>query len=264
VRTRRATGLSAQPYDLVVATASRASACTGTAARVLALAALLAYSLATAASEPHLAKAVDDAVTGTARSTDTYRCGDRIVTMDNAATSLVLTIDGERLVLEHVPAASGAKYRDQQGNQFWSHGERALLELRGQAYPECTRAACGGGGCEGARHAHLGGVPWMVEDIEGRGIIDRSRVTLEFNDDGRVSGHASCNRYSASYTRDGNTLTIGPTATTRMACPPALTNQEQVFLAALARVRRFEIDLSGALVLVGEPGAVPVIRARHP
>lgn len=234
------------------------------AARVAALAALLACSIAALASAPWLGATDGDGATPPPAATRTYRCGDRVVTVNVTTTALELTLIGERLVLEHVPAASGAKYRDMHGNLFCSRGEHALLELRGQAYPECTRTGCDGVRCDRTPRASLSGMPWEIEDIGGRGIVDRSRVTLEFDDDGRLSGHASCNRFTASYTRDGDKLDIGPAAVTRMACPPALMNQERVFLDALARVRRFAIDDSGTLVLAGANGDERLVSARRP
>ena len=47
--------------------------------------------------------------------------------------------------------------------------------------------------------ATLTGTSWWVEDIEGGGVIDNSRVTVEFVEDGRVAGNASCNRYMGGY-----------------------------------------------------------------
>jgi heat shock protein HslJ len=98
----------------------------------------------------------------------------------------------------------------------------------------------------------LKGQQWVVEDINNQGIIDNSRVTLNFGDEGRVAGRASCNRYFAVYSVDGETLNIQQAATTMMACPEALMNQERRFLDALQGVHSFEIDATGALVLTGE------------
>lgn len=104
-------------------------------------------------------------------------------------------------------------------------------------------------GCGGEPSALLIGPEWVVEDINNGGIIDASRATLNFAEDGRVFGRASCNTYNAQYalTREG--LTFGMAATTRMACAPALMQQEQRFLDALAGAVRFEIDETGALIL---------------
>jgi len=45
-----------------------------------------------------------------------------------------------------------------------------------------------------------------------------SEITLLFGADGMVSGSTGCNNYSASYTLEGDALTIGPAAVTRMMC----------------------------------------------
>jgi len=93
---------------------------------------------------------------------------------------------------------------------------------------------------------------WVLEDINNQGIIDNSRVTLNFGDAGRVAGRASCNRYFAGYSVDGETLNIQQAATTMMACPEALMNQERRFLDALQGAHSFEIDATGALILTGD------------
>ena len=82
---------------------------------------------------------------------------------------------------------------------------------------------------------------WLVEWIAERPVVDYSPASLTFGEEGRLSGNASCNRIMATYTVDGDRLTIGPAHATRMLCPPALMEQEQRFLAALEEVARAEI-----------------------
>lgn len=105
-------------------------------------------------------------------------------------------------------------------------------------------------GCGGRPLDLLLGTEWVVEDIGGAGIIDRSRVTLRFGDDGKVGGRASCNIFTGSYTLTGESLTFGKAASSMMACAPALMSQERRFLDLLQAVHRFEISDSGALVLI--------------
>lgn len=100
----------------------------------------------------------------------------------------------------------------------------------------------------------LRGGAWVVEDIARRGLIDYSRVTLNFGDDGRLSGLAGCNSYSASYEVSGSGLAIGQAIATLRPCAPALGNQEREFLRLLAEVARFEFDSSGALILTTPSG----------
>lgn len=100
------------------------------------------------------------------------------------------------------------------------------------------------------------GQEWVVEDINNQGIIDSSRVTLNFTDEGRVAGEASCNRYFAGYSVDGQTLKIEQAASTMMACPEALMTQERRFLDALQGVHSLTIDNTGALVLTGDDSRI--------
>lgn len=101
---------------------------------------------------------------------------------------------------------------------------------------------------------------WAVEDLGGQGIVDRSRPTIAFTPEGRVSGHGSCNRFMGGYALHEAELSFSPMGTTRMACPEALMRQEQLFLALLAAVVRYEIDATGALRLVTGDGRVIVAR----
>jgi heat shock protein HslJ len=97
---------------------------------------------------------------------------------------------------------------------------------------------------------------WVVEDLAGGGVIDRSRITLNFDAEGRVSGRASCNRYTAGYQQQGDLLSFTSAAATKMACAESLMNQEQKFFRILGAVSRFTIDDTGALILEGEAGTL--------
>ncbi len=85
----------------------------------------------------------------------------------------------------------------------------------------------------------LEGGPWLVEDVNGGGVIDNARLEMTFDpgDQGtsRVSGRSGCNRFSGGWQQNGATITLGPIAGTRMACAPALMELESKFLATLGR-----------------------------
>ena len=67
-------------------------------------------------------------------------------------------------------------------------------------------------------------------------------MTATFNSDGKVSGFSGCNQYSGSYSTSGSSISIsGPIATTLMACGPAPTLLERVYLKALSSARRYAI-----------------------
>ena len=116
-------------------------------------------------------------------------------------------------------------------------------------------------GCGGDPAALLRGAPWVVEAIDTGVVVDGSRVTLVFDDAGRLTGAASCNTYAATYTVTGEGLKIDKAATTRKACAPTLMNQEQAFLELLAAVERFEMAGDGVLILHAAGGRM--LRARR-
>jgi heat shock protein HslJ/uncharacterized lipoprotein YbaY len=124
--------------------------------------------------------------------------------------------------------------------------------MTGMPHPNAVEVVLDGrklAGCGGDPAALLRGREWVVEDIDGKGIVERSRATLNFGADGRVSGRASCNTFTAQYTLTGEGLTVSKAAGTMMACASALMQQETLFLDVLQNVHRFDLNPDGALVL---------------
>jgi putative lipoprotein len=109
--------------------------------------------------------------------------------------------------------------------------------------------------------AALKGGVWIVEDINRTGIIDNSRLTLTFGDDGRVSGSTNCNGFSGTYTVDGTKVTLGALTMTRRAClAEALSNQERKYTSALEGELNWTITDDGALELTGTEGRRVLLR----
>jgi len=104
-------------------------------------------------------------------------------------------------------------------------------------------------GCGGDPAALLQGAEWVVEDINGTRLLDRSRSTLNFGGDRRISGRASCNTYTGEYSLTGEGLNVSAIAATMMACDPALMRQEETLLDALKNIQRFTLSPDGALIL---------------
>lgn len=127
---------------------------------------------------------------------------------------------------------------------------RVLLTLDGETYQ----------GCGGDPLDLLTDVEWVVEDIDNKGIIDSSRVTINFDQEGRAFGISSCNSYSSAYEMTGETLTFKAPMGTLKACAPALMNQEQRFLKMLAQIVRYDIDGFGALILTTKSGKTIIAR----
>jgi len=86
----------------------------------------------------------------------------------------------------------------------------------------------------------LNGTRWTLTDYTTDGtlrqVINGSTVTLEFSDDGRITGSAGCNHYFAGYGMKGTAITIGPAGSTEMYCAAAgVMDQESIYLALLQK-----------------------------
>ena len=57
---------------------------------------------------------------------------------------------------------------------------------------------------------------------------------------GHVHGSAGCNNYQGVIETEDGELRFGPFASTRMMCADAVMDQEERFLAALGKGKRFE------------------------
>jgi heat shock protein HslJ len=83
------------------------------------------------------------------------------------------------------------------------------------------------------------GTSWAVVAIDGdpaghpsRGVV--GTPSLRLTEDGAIAGTTGCNRFFGRYQLDGTTLTIGPLATTRMACDGPAAAQEAALLRVLS------------------------------
>jgi uncharacterized lipoprotein YbaY len=89
-------------------------------------------------------------------------------------------------------------------------------------------------------------------------LIQGTELTARFGQDGLVSGSAGCNSYHAEFAVQGQTLTVGPVATTRRTCmDKKAMDQESAFLAALDSAVTWEIR-ADRLQLRSESGSLAV------
>lgn len=70
--------------------------------------------------------------------------------------------------------------------------------------------------------------------------------TLSFTEDGTVSATTDCNSMNGTYELEGNQITFGPMAMTRMFCPES---QEQDFAKILSETQSYFFTIKGELVL---------------
>jgi heat shock protein HslJ len=93
----------------------------------------------------------------------------------------------------------------------------------------------------------LAGVKWEVTGYNnGRQAVVSPQLGTQLSvtfKDGQVSGNSGCNRFHGPFKAEGNSLSIGPLATTRMLCSAeGVMAQEQAFLAALQTATTWAID----------------------
>ncbi len=119
-----------------------------------------------------------------------------------------------------------------------------------------TVKGCGGGVLP---PEHLAGTSWTFMSIGGVDVAEGRPTSLIFGTD-RVSGSAGCNRFSGEYESDGDTLTAGPLAATRMACPGAGMTQEQAFFALMTGPVSVSFPSDGTMILTGADGRTAVLR----
>jgi heat shock protein HslJ len=104
---------------------------------------------------------------------------------------------------------------------------------------------------------------WRAQSYNnGRGgvttLLQGTDMTASFGADGGIAGSAGCNTFRGNYSVSGDTLSIGPLATTRMLCAEPIMTQEAAYLAALQASTRFELTAE-RLTLRSASGATQVV-----
>lgn len=88
----------------------------------------------------------------------------------------------------------------------------------------------------------LAGTGWTLTSLGGQAVLSEPVVTANFGGGGALTGSAGCNQYRATYKVDGDKITIGPAASTMMACPEPIMKQEVAYLQALGQAATFKVD----------------------
>lgn len=101
------------------------------------------------------------------------------------------------------------------------------------------------------------GIIWQLNNFTLNGktinLVPNSLTTIEFTDDGQLSGTGGCNHYFGSYTfNQSSGLLISQVGMTEMACPDTM-EQETNFLQALQQLTQLQRDALG-LTLLSQDG----------
>ena len=95
----------------------------------------------------------------------------------------------------------------------------------------------------------LPGTSWVLVDLDGTAPVGETPPTIAFDDQGTVTGTGGCNTFNGEVTIDGSDMSVGPLASTQMACEEDISNQEAAFFTALQDVTSYTVDNEGRLVL---------------
>ncbi len=98
----------------------------------------------------------------------------------------------------------------------------------------------------------LAGSEWRPSFMIASDLPAGTHMLVHFNPDGKVTGSGGCNRFFGSYSTSGNTIKIGPLASTRKGCP-GLLEAETAFFATLEAAKSFTQD-GDSLVLYDATG----------
>jgi heat shock protein HslJ len=103
----------------------------------------------------------------------------------------------------------------------------------------------------------------IVIGVTVRSVLSGSRITIEFEPDGRVTGNAGCNSFGSTYQLDEKGLGFHIFTTTMMACQDeAIMDQEALFLKLLQSAHSLSLE-GGQLRLGSDEGELIFRPASH-
>ncbi len=152
-------------------------------------------------------------------------------------------IDGTRIVLDVLQAGPD------DGMCCPSQLATRIFALEGAALVEVGTDVTGTASLE-----TLEGAEWILRQFSVDDAAPAEpEITLTF-DAGKVSGSSGCNTYNGSVAagQTATALTIGPFATTRMACPPEVMRLEGRYLAALQAATNWAFEAGRLVVNYGQ------------
>lgn len=181
-------------------------------------------------------------------------CGNTLVEIGFLPEALRIRLNEQVISMEPQPAASGALFVSPENAATSIHmkGDTALLRIDGAELSECRLLRPAVDFTQGV---------WNISSISDKPTVFPSRTEFVFYPDGRLSATVGCNRFIGGYRRHGGVLSFGRIASTRMACPEGLSEQENQFNAVLPTIDGYRLDSeAGRLTLLSQ--GKPVIQAR--
>jgi heat shock protein HslJ len=87
----------------------------------------------------------------------------------------------------------------------------------------------------------LANTTWALQSLNINQLPVGVIQTINFSPASTVTGNGGCNQFNGPYTIGGQSLRIGPLATTSIACEEAVTTQESAYLQALQSTTSYEL-----------------------
>ena len=97
-------------------------------------------------------------------------------------------------------------------------------------------------GCGGDPDRLLQGASWRITQIGDRAANESAPATIRFLADGKTAGGTGCNLFFGRYTLTGEGLRFEDMGSTRKACAPDLTAQEDALFTLLGAVNGFSFE----------------------
>lgn len=99
---------------------------------------------------------------------------------------------------------------------------------------------------------------WVVEDINGKEVIERLQSTISFEKRGKVKGFTGCNNFFGDAKVKSPFITIHLKGITERACSDVVSNQERMFIQALGNVKSYKIK--DGLLYLGSASGDAILR----
>jgi heat shock protein HslJ len=130
-----------------------------------------------------------------------------------------------------------------------SVGAMVGVMVAGFGGPATGNAAMG----SAAEVNRLAGSEWRPTRLGGQAIPATTNVFVQFKGEGRMAGHAGCNRFFGTYRVSGDAIRISPLPAAARHCPEMVMVDEVALLSALAQAVHFRRERI-VLHLIGRDG----------
>ena len=128
--------------------------------------------------------------------------------------------------------------------------------MSGMPFPATVTVELGAdgyAGCGGDPASLLRGT-WKITAIDGAAPVADTDPSISFDEDGKVSGAASCNRFFGTFTLTGEGLSFDQMGASMMMCEEPVMAQERAVLGILESTTGFSVADNGSLTLNGSDG----------